>query len=104
MTSRSSQPAHRPQNGRSRRTGRHGLCYDFAGMLETPSRTQCELLPRPRGIRRKCQACGGDLQRARQIDDTMMVFCENGCRDDHTGLPILAERNVYAAAPVDKVA
>jgi len=43
----------------------------------------------PRGRRPRCQACNRQLLLARQIDGTMIQFCESACRNE-LGLPFAA--------------
>ena len=57
--------------------------------MEIPAQMHPVLSAWPRGRRPRCQVCNRRLHLARQIDGTMIQFCESGCRGE-LGLPFSA--------------
>ena len=57
--------------------------------MEIPAQMHPVLSGWPRGRRPRCEVCNRRLDLARQIDGTMIQFCESGCRSQ-LGLPFSA--------------
>ena len=58
--------------------------------MEKPAQMRAVALPWSSGVRPRCHTCRRRVQRARQIDGTVIHFCEAGCRSE-LGLPFSAE-------------
>ncbi len=56
------------------------------GQMEIPAQMRAEPLDWPIECRQRCRVCRKLLYRARQIDGTVIQFCESGCRSE-LGLP-----------------
>jgi hypothetical protein len=84
----------------STRSGSQSLSL-FAGrvgQMEIPAQMRAELLDWPIERRPLCHVCRKLLYRARQIDGTVIQFCESGCRSE-LGLPFsVAETQPYSEA------
>jgi len=59
------------------------------GAMEIPAQMHAEPLHWPLEYRPRCHSCKRLLHRARQIDGTVIQFCETGCRSE-LGFPFSA--------------
>ena len=59
--------------------------------MEKPAQMRAVALPWPNQVRPRCHTCRRRLHRARQIDGTVINYCEAGCRNE-LGLPFCAEQ------------
>jgi hypothetical protein len=65
--------------------------------VEIPIRTVAELVAWPGGRVQRCRSCGGRLHRARDLDGSLITFCDGDCRNAF-GFPLFPSQAIVEPA------